>query len=213
MNLFRLFVICASLVSTPSFAGKFLGSTFNLPGAPVTGSAEDLSDYQTLLGYQNTRLPDDCKRASSEVSISLATFFGAPYGTLTAQEVSDWTPFINSLNSNAYATISTAKNEWQRERPYLAHSDIHPCITLESSTSYPSGHSALAELYARVLEIAFPTRTADFKARALQIALDRSLGGVHYPTDIRDGNLLGDQIYDSQNVNGELDREIQNYHP
>lgn len=75
---------------------------------------------------------------------------------------------------------------------------------MESSFSYPSGHSALAEFYARILSIALPDRAADFKARALQIAQDRMIGGVHYPTDVRDGVLLGDQIFDDENQNGAL---------
>lgn len=192
------------LFTCPSFAQSNLGSLFNLPGAPVAGSAEDIADYQAVLNAQNSRTATDCARATLEVKINLDHFFGAPYGNLTADEVSHWTSFISTESIAAGNTIAAAKSKWSRPRPFVSHTDIQPCIKMESSFSYPSGHSALAEFYARILSIALPDRAADFKARALQIAQDRMIGGVHYPTDVRDGVLLGDQIFDDENQNGAL---------
>ena len=189
-----------------------LTAPFRLPGAPVAGSVTDVSDYQQVLEFQNTRTPEDCARATSEVKISLASFYGAPYGPLTDAEVSHWDLFFVSLAVEAGPTIGLAKNQWQRPRPFVTHSDIHPCVHMDTSFSYPSGHATLAEFYAKALEIAFPERAPQLKARALQIALDRSIGGVHYPSDIHDGNLLGDQIYDWENKDGALENRIRQHH-
>jgi acid phosphatase (class A) len=197
-------LVCS--VSSSSFAFDF--APFNLPGAPALGSPEDQSDYEQVLQYQTVRTTADCARATSEESITLATFYGAPYGPLTADEVTHWSAFVNGLYMTAQIPIGLAKAQWKRPRPFKSHSDIHPCIKLEPSYSYPSGHSAISEFYARVLSVAFPDRATAFKTRALQIALDRSVGGVHYPSDIRDGNLMGDQIYDSENQNGALEKRI-----
>jgi len=92
--------------------------------------------------------------------------------------------------------IGDAKKHWSRLRPYLTHPDLTPCIKKESSFSYPSGHSALSHYYMHILEVLLPNKKAAIDARADQIAYDRLVGGVHYPSDIRDGKLLGDEIYD-----------------
>ena len=190
------------ILSVPAFAQSTLPSFIILPGAPVTGSAEDISDYQTVLAYQNSRTANDCTRANSEVKISLDHFFGAPYGTLTPAEVTRWSDFVNNFSNSASGAIGLAKKNWNRPRPSMSHSDIQPCVPRETSASYPSGHATIAEMFARVLEVAYPNRAADFKNRALEIAQDRMIGGVHYPSDIRDGIVLGDEIFDNQNQNG-----------
>jgi len=213
MKPFLFLFAFVTLSALQTFAQSPFQPLYNLPGAPVEGSADDVGDYQQLLAIQNTRTTADCMRAASEVKISLASFYGAPYGNLTAAEVKNWTGFIQSVNLKADATIALAKNQWKRPRPYVTHKDLKPCISRESSTSYPSGHSALAEFYARILEVAFPPRAADFATRALEIAHDRNVGGVHYPIDTRDGRLLGDQIFDDQNQNGDLENRIHQYHP
>ena len=208
MKLILFALLFTIAFSTPTLAHGIIAPQFNLPGPPSLGSEADQADYQTVLSYQNTRTNDDCTRASSEVTITLAHFFGAPYGNLTAAEVSLWSDFMSKLSNTVNPTIGDAKNEWKRPRPYQTHADIEPCIQRETSYSYPSGHSAISELYARALSIAYPERTEAFKARALQIAQDRMIGGVHYPSDIQDGNLLGDQLFDEQNQNGTLETSI-----
>ncbi len=201
-----------SLLTTSAHAQvQSLPDFVQLPGPPATGSAEDQADYAQNLALQISRTPDDCARASTEVKITLASFFGAPYGPLSDQEVSRYNQLFENLYLEANGYIGIAKQQWQRPRPYVAHPDLKPCIKLESSSSYPSGHSALAEFYARVLIVLFPDRSEVMKARAKQIALDRNIGGVHYPSDIRDGNLLGDQIFDHEDLNGDLTRKILSY--
>jgi len=63
---------------------------YQLPGAPTPGSPERQSDYQALLTLQQTRTAQDCTRAASEVTITLATFCGPPYGPLTTAEVKQY---------------------------------------------------------------------------------------------------------------------------
>lgn len=201
-----------SLFTTSAYAQiQPLPDFVQLPGAPATGSAEDQSDYAQNLSLQNSRTPDDCARAATEVKITLASFFGSPFGPLSDQEVSRYNQLFESLYLEANGYISITKQQWQRPRPYIAHPDLKPCIKLESSFSYPSGHSALAEFYARALIVLFPDRADVLKARAKQIALDRNIGGVHYPSDIRDGNLLGDQIFDHEDQTGDLTRKILSF--
>jgi acid phosphatase (class A) len=145
---------------------------------------------------QKTRTKADCARGLSEVNINLENFYGPAYGPLTKAEVAKWSPIFDEFSSLAWPLIKSAKDRWQRPRPFVAHSDIIPCVKLEKSFSYPSGHAAMAYYYLEILEQLKPSLTNSLTLRAEQIAHDRNLVGVHYPSDVRDGKILGDEIYD-----------------
>lgn len=205
---FSVVAVLFLIFSVPAKALEPKGVFYDLPGPPARGDAQDVTDYQTLLDYQSKRTQAECDRASSEVKVNLLHFFAAPYGPLTQAEAAKWQQFVDRHSLRAILTIAAAKLQYHRPRPFESHADIHPCIALDKTYSYPSGHSAFAEYYGKILAIAFPERAKVLGARATQIALDRSIGGVHYPTDIRDGLSLGDQIFDAENEDGELEKEI-----
>ena len=167
-----------------------------LPGAPAQSSPEDVKDYQTLLELHKTRTKADCARGASEVKINLENFYGPAYGPLTAAEVKKWQPIFDKLANLAWPLIGIAKDKWQRPRPFNAHADLTPCVKLEKSFSYPSGHAAMSHYFMHLLEQLKPEQKDAIVARAEQIAHDRNIVGVHYPSDVRDGKVLGDEIYD-----------------
>jgi acid phosphatase (class A) len=187
--------------ATPAVVPDFIQT---LKGPPARGTKADRVDYHTLLKLQNTRTAAECARAKTEVKISLASFYGAPYGPLSPSEVKQWSDFLYTVGMEADVYVHMAKKNFQRPRPYLTHPDLHPCVKRETTFSYPSGHAALSRFYMHVIEDIYPQMKADLEKRADQIALDRNIGGVHYPSDIKDGKLLGDRIYDYQVKNTNL---------
>jgi acid phosphatase (class A) len=161
---------------------------------PTPRSAQDESDHQELLRLQASRTAADCERANSEADIGLEGWFGSPRGPLTAAEIGRWSDFFDKIQADAKYFSSKAKKQWKRPRPYVSFSDIHPCLPLESSAAYPSGHSTVARAFADVLVTIFPARKAELLARGDQIADDRALGGVHHPSDVEAGKRLGDAV-------------------
>jgi undecaprenyl-diphosphatase len=73
-----------------------------------------------------------------------------------------------------------------RHRPFE-----HPLGPATSSWSFPSGHSATAFASATVLSAFAPRWRVPFFVLATLIALSRLYNGVHYPTDVVAGALLG----------------------
>ncbi len=65
----------------------------------------------------------------------------------------------------------------------------------EVTGAYPSGHSTLAKLYALILADLYPAMKNELLTRGDQIALDRVISGMHHPTDIQAGKILGELIY------------------
>jgi undecaprenyl-diphosphatase len=81
---------------------------------------------------------------------------------------------------------------WDRARPYEAHPHgIVPLLTRSSDSSFPSDHATAA--FAIGFGIFFVHRRAGwvFLAMATLIAASRVLSGMHYPTDVLAGGMIG----------------------
>lgn len=81
-----------------------------------------------------------------------------------------------------------------RPRPYLVISQLELLVAQESSTSFPSGHSASSFVCAYMLARLFGKKGAWAYLPAALIALSRIYVGVHYPSDVLAGIALGTLI-------------------
>lgn len=97
-----------------------------------------------------------------------------------------------SLAINAAATYAL-KHTINRERPYDAYPNEISPFAHESSASFPSGHASLAFATATSLSISFPKWyvIAPAYTWACAVGYSRMNLGVHYPTDILAGAVLG----------------------
>jgi undecaprenyl-diphosphatase len=78
-----------------------------------------------------------------------------------------------------------------RERPYITHSVIQ-CVSVPLDRySFPSGHTLHAISFTLLFATYFPGWTPALAVIAFLIALSRVVLGLHYPTDVAAGALLG----------------------
>ncbi len=78
-----------------------------------------------------------------------------------------------------------------RERPFISHPDID-CLTAPLDRySFPSGHTLHAVFFAVVASAWFPVLGPALFLFAAMTALSRPILGLHYPTDVLVGGLIG----------------------
>ncbi len=93
----------------------------------------------------------------------------------------------------AGAISSTLKVTVQRERPFTTYPDIIYQKTEVGSYSFPSGHTNFAFATATSLTLAFPKWYVIVPAYsyAAAVGYSRMYLGVHYPSDVLAGALIG----------------------
>jgi len=80
---------------------------------------------------------------------------------------------------------------WSRPRPYAAHSAVTVIADRSTDPSFPSDHAAAAFAIAYAIGAFSATVGALFLSGATIVALSRVAGGLHYPSDVVAGFLVG----------------------
>jgi acid phosphatase (class A) len=163
-----------------------------LPPAPVPGSAADKQDVAAVLDLQAKRTQAMCDFAQGDVDLSLKRFL-APLGYTLNGDTIQTDQLIAMMSGAMRSASDISKNLYKRPRPYDYNAGIVACITKvpPSSYSYPSGHAALGYLMAAMLTQIVPESQAKWYDRATEFGRSRVVGGVHFPSDIEAGRIMG----------------------
>lgn len=83
------------------------------------------------------------------------------------------------------------KERLVRERPYRTHCDLRAVVAALDRYSFPSGHTLHAVCFSVMLAHHWPELTVFLVPFAASIAASRVVLGLHYPSDVLAGGLIG----------------------
>lgn len=162
-----------------------------VPGYPKADSQAQAEDMAVLLWLQHTRSPADMAKAQQLSNLGLDAFRDIIGDSLAEFNEDALKAMFGDVTNSLSQIIYPAKDAYNRRRPYAVNLQLEPCVELEESRSYPSGHSMAGMVFAMLLADLMPEHREALMQRGHDIGYYRAVGGVHYPTDILAGQRLG----------------------
>ena len=98
--------------------------------------------------------------------------------------------FLSSFVTARYA-YKTIKFFIQRPRPFKTLDNVNLLLGANDGFSFPSGHATTSFCLATVIAMRYPKLRWPAFIAAVLVAISRPYAGVHYPSDILGGSLLG----------------------
>ena len=156
---------------------------------PRAGSAALARDLSVLRWMQSSRDPQLVRHAWMYLD-RVPTAFEPAIGsdlTKTAPRIKAGVPaFVKVVEQ----VKNQLKNSIARPRPFQSHADLKPCLPLERSKSYPSGHATWYTATSLLLADLLPKRRERLLAVGEQGVVARVTCGMHYPSDVEAGQRL-----------------------
>lgn len=91
----------------------------------------------------------------------------------------------------AWLLYRTLKLHTRRPRPFQAHPDVTARAAVLDEYSFPSGHTLHAVSFTIVAVAWFPFLALPLTVFTVLVAMSRVVLGLHYPTDVLAGLLIG----------------------
>lgn len=189
-----------------------------LPPPPAPGSQAERKDVEAVAELRAASSPERVALAEKDATVALNAFSGTLAPGFDFAKLPGVEAFFGKVGRDAQFATTVGKDCWERPRPFVLDSDIHPPGTMKQGTlarpgdrntaprgpgspcpslgpvpqysySYPSGHSTFGAMTAILLSDMVPEKRAELYARGWQFGESRIVGGVHYPTDVDAGRI------------------------
>lgn len=176
-----------------------------VPPPPVAGSAPDLADKSRSAQFRTLEDSDRWLLATAHAELrpplALQHFdcaLGLRLGSAT-------TPNLNRLMQRLFhdadAAAELAKARVFRPRPVGDDPERRACQRVNDAgrkgASYPSGSSTVATVYGEAFAALEPQRATDARRIAREVGLSRLVCGMHYPSDVAAGEVLGKAVFEA----------------
>jgi acid phosphatase (class A) len=160
---------------------------------PLPDSPEQTADMAEVRAVCHAAPGNDVAIAFTEKKFDIFNFTPAIGPFFVPGKFPKTEAFFHNVQKDAVTVTDNAKDFYKRPRPFV----LDPSLAsgkLETSFSYPSGHSTESMVLALVLADLFPDRHDAIIAEARAIGWHRVEIARHYPTDIFAGRVLAQAI-------------------
>jgi hypothetical protein len=165
-----------------------------LGNPPADDSAQHRQEVEHMLQLQASRTAQEELRCKAEEKVTPFVFAEILGPWFNPKDLPLTAKLFREVTLETTDVADVPKKKWSRVRPPLADPRIHPCVALEHTGSFPSGHATRGVVWATLLAEIFPDEKQQLMDRGRLIGQDRVIGGMHYPSDIAAGQKLGAEI-------------------
>jgi len=164
------------------------------------GSAQDLADVQEVLDVSLNRTPDMIAVVHKWADTSPpAIWNGLLNDRIESQSLDLVTSarasaFLNMAMADAFIECWACKYTFWTARPFQRIPGLVTVVPTPNFPTYTSGHSTISAAAAAVMAEVFPSEADYFTQQALEAAVSRLWGGIHFRHDNEEGSRLGAEI-------------------
>jgi acid phosphatase (class A) len=183
---------------------QYRDATLTLPQPEVLiDGVQECLQLQALSRQRGARLTAICVQAKNVHEAAAAVLAAAGLYTDAPSVNLELKALRTFLIREVEPSIYLMKWTFMRARPWtccgaeLNSMFMRPHWLYPGHPSYPSGHATVAWTFAYLFgEFARPRERKLLEATAAQVARNREIAGVHYPSDSEAGRLLARQMVD-----------------
>jgi acid phosphatase (class A) len=164
-----------------------------LPPPAPDGSPSTQAELGFLHMIDRTRSAADAEQAAAAGKIKSGAIFAQALGAeFDLAKLPATRALLDTVRAEEKEAVHRAKDHFQRKRPYVTDTGLHPCSVNEDPlSSYPSGHTTMAYSMAAILARLIPGKAPAIMAAAADYARTRLTCEQHYPSDVAAGEAYG----------------------
>lgn len=165
-----------------------------LPAPAAIDSEEGRAERDLMVALQQKRTEGQVARCRSEVKVTLAAFARVMGPWFTAENLPHLAQLLKHAEKEAAVFSGVAKNHFARKRPAAEDPRIEIAVENEDTPAYPSGHAMRGIVFAAIIAQLAPQQQAALLERGREIGWDRVIAGMHHPSDIIAGRVVGQAV-------------------
>jgi len=188
-----------------------------VPAPPAIDSAQDKADVAWLKGSMARADAERWQKAVADDASIYDNFNEALGATIDRKTLPRLVRVLNRVSEDALATTTEAKKRFSRPRPFQRFALARVCGQAKppkpeaaptKGTSYPSGHAVVSWAAALVMMETAPANATPVVSRAVSHGESRVVCGVHFPSDVEAGRILGAAVVDKLFTVPEFRRDL-----
>jgi acid phosphatase (class A) len=192
----------AAAAAAPPPVSKFLqpgdiDPSLILPPPPRTDTPQAAAEIAELRRLAAERSPERLAQAKQDDEIEDVRSIAAPFGpALNLEHYPATAKLFADLRNEDSVAAKAAKAYFKRPRPFeVGGKDLDVCDDgHDHNNSYPSGHATMGYTAAAVLADLMPGNAQVILAHTEDYVESRLYCGVHYRSDLRAGQVLGNVL-------------------